>query len=134
MATVDYKIKEPNVLSFRSGDIIQVVKENKQDKPPATGNWLYGKIGSRFGWFPVEYVQPMTIESEVNFFYRLNVFLITIYLFLLQYGSEIYTPSIATNNNYALPPQFKTTGVLYGPPTRGSENVGLIFSKNCSRM
>ena len=50
------------------------MKENKQDKPPATGNWLYGKIGSRFGWFPVEYVQPMTIESEVNFFYRLNVF------------------------------------------------------------
>ena len=55
------------------------------------------------------------------------VFSIAIYLFLLQYGSEIYTPSITTNNNYALPPQFKNTGILYGPPTRGSENVGLIF-------
>lgn len=68
---MDYQIKKPNFLNFHQDDLIQLVKEKGQNSPPAAGNWLYGKIGNRFGWFPAEYVdyiQPDKSKLEVSFF------------------------------------------------------------------
>uniref|UniRef100_A0AC34Q1U1 Uncharacterized protein n=1 Tax=Panagrolaimus sp. JU765 TaxID=591449 RepID=A0AC34Q1U1_9BILA len=110
-ALVDYQIRKPNLLSFHRGDIIQIVKEKGQDGPPAAGNWLYGKIGNRFGWFPaeyVDYVQPDKSELEL--------------------GSEIYASNSITNSFYAPPSHFKTNStILYGSVNQKPENYSLFF-------
>lgn len=57
IALSDYVTNESNLLSFYKHDIIQLVR-NPDSKPPATGVWLYGKLGEKFGWLPADYVKP----------------------------------------------------------------------------
>uniref|UniRef100_A0A0N4WSV2 SH3 domain-containing protein n=1 Tax=Haemonchus placei TaxID=6290 RepID=A0A0N4WSV2_HAEPC len=60
-ATADYVTKQPNLLSFKKGDTIELVILNKlMDTVWATaGSWLYGKIGNRYGSLPAQYVIPL---------------------------------------------------------------------------
>uniref|UniRef100_A0A915K2X2 SH3 domain-containing protein n=1 Tax=Romanomermis culicivorax TaxID=13658 RepID=A0A915K2X2_ROMCU len=56
-AISDYITKEPNLLNFNKGDIIQLLP-NMQDNQLDSG-WLYGKLNNKFGNFPAEYVEPL---------------------------------------------------------------------------
>uniref|UniRef100_A0A914HC29 Uncharacterized protein n=1 Tax=Globodera rostochiensis TaxID=31243 RepID=A0A914HC29_GLORO len=60
-----YSTRESNVLSFESGDCIQLIDRPDSEKPSTSGQWLFGrmarasrgtKLDGRFGWFPAEYV------------------------------------------------------------------------------
>uniref|UniRef100_F1KSK8 Myosin-XV n=1 Tax=Ascaris suum TaxID=6253 RepID=F1KSK8_ASCSU len=57
-ATADYITNEPNLLSFKKGEIIQIISRN-DSYAPASDNWLYGKIGNQYGNLPANYVQPL---------------------------------------------------------------------------
>ncbi|KRX63935.1 Unconventional myosin-XV [Trichinella sp. T9] len=61
-ATADYITEEPNLLSFRKGDIIQLVK-TMPDAHPGSG-WLYGKINTKYGFFPKEHLDPISDSEE----------------------------------------------------------------------
>ena len=47
-------------------------------KPPA-GNWTYGKLDNSFGWFPIDYVQPV-VEDQVFIAFNFLAFHILHYL------------------------------------------------------
>uniref|UniRef100_A0A914RJ95 SH3 domain-containing protein n=1 Tax=Parascaris equorum TaxID=6256 RepID=A0A914RJ95_PAREQ len=46
-ATADYITNEPNLLSFKKGEIIQIITSD---------NWLYGRISNQYGNLPANYV------------------------------------------------------------------------------
>ncbi|XP_032227086.2 unconventional myosin-XV isoform X2 [Nematostella vectensis] len=50
-AMYDYVTQEPNLLSFKKGDVIQII-----DKPDIEEGWLFGVFASNNGYFPAEYV------------------------------------------------------------------------------
>uniref|UniRef100_A0A7I4Z6U8 Myosin motor domain-containing protein n=1 Tax=Haemonchus contortus TaxID=6289 RepID=A0A7I4Z6U8_HAECO len=57
-ATADYVTKQPNLLSFKKGDTIELVPLPNGEVVPS-GSWLYGKIGNRYGSLPAQYVIPL---------------------------------------------------------------------------
>ncbi|KAL6722500.1 hypothetical protein Aduo_017619 [Ancylostoma duodenale] len=57
-ATADYVTKQPNLLSFKKGDTIELVPLPNGEVAPS-GSWLYGKIGNRYGNLPAQYVVPL---------------------------------------------------------------------------
>ncbi|WKY16951.1 hypothetical protein Q1695_001507 [Nippostrongylus brasiliensis] len=57
-ATADYVTKQPNLLSFKRGDTIELVPLPNGEVAPS-GSWLYGKIGNRYGNLPAQYVIPL---------------------------------------------------------------------------
>ncbi|CDW54393.1 MyTH4 and SH3 9 domain containing protein [Trichuris trichiura] len=61
-ATSDYVTAEPNLLSFRKGQVIQLVKTISGVHP----GWLYGKIDSNYGFFPKEHLQTVEEEDETD--------------------------------------------------------------------
>eukprot|EP00081_Caenorhabditis_elegans_P009581 NP_001294790.1 Heavy chain, Unconventional Myosin [Caenorhabditis elegans] len=54
-ALEDYVTSEVNHLSFKQGDVIELLQEPEGETPPV-GNWLYGKIENRFGFLLAQYV------------------------------------------------------------------------------
>lgn len=62
VALSDYDTRDPNVLSFESGDYIQLIDWPDSEMPATAGQWLYGKLDGRFGWMAAEYV--MDAEEE----------------------------------------------------------------------
>ncbi|KFD55371.1 hypothetical protein M513_03711 [Trichuris suis] len=61
-ATSDYITAEPNLLSFRKGQVIQLVKTISGVHPGE--GWLYGKIDSNYGFFPKEHLQTVEEKDE----------------------------------------------------------------------
>ncbi|KAK6765864.1 hypothetical protein RB195_025653 [Necator americanus] len=57
-ATADYVTKQPNLLSFKKGETIELVPLPNGEVTPS-GSWLYGKIGNRYGSLPAQYVVPL---------------------------------------------------------------------------
>ncbi|KAK5964470.1 hypothetical protein GCK32_002933, partial [Trichostrongylus colubriformis] len=57
-ATADYITKQPNLLSFKKGDTIELIPLPSGEVAPS-GSWLYGKIGNRYGNLPAQYVIPL---------------------------------------------------------------------------
>uniref|UniRef100_A0A7E4VMD7 Myosin motor domain-containing protein n=1 Tax=Panagrellus redivivus TaxID=6233 RepID=A0A7E4VMD7_PANRE len=117
-AISNYQIKDANLLSFRRGDIVQIVKPDVQNQAPSAGNWLYGKIGNRFGWFPAEYVQPASTTATNT---------------ESEYGSEIYAPPSAVHATYAAPSHYRTNNaIIYGSLPKGPDNFDLWIVKAAS--
>jgi len=60
-AVADYVTRESTLLSFRKGDVIQIVhNEQYVDK-----GWMFGELDGRVGIFPADYVEPMSrIEAR----------------------------------------------------------------------
>uniref|UniRef100_A0A8R1HLW9 Uncharacterized protein n=1 Tax=Caenorhabditis japonica TaxID=281687 RepID=A0A8R1HLW9_CAEJA len=54
-ALEDYVTSEVNHLSFKKGDVIELLQKPEGDSPPV-GNWLYGRIDNRFGYLLAQYV------------------------------------------------------------------------------
>uniref|UniRef100_A0A0N5AY31 SH3 domain-containing protein n=1 Tax=Syphacia muris TaxID=451379 RepID=A0A0N5AY31_9BILA len=61
-ATADYITKEPNLLSFKKDDIIQIITRNNQ-RNDSDGEWLFGKIDNRYGNLPASYVEPFEPQA-----------------------------------------------------------------------
>ncbi|KAI1732085.1 SH3 domain-containing protein [Ditylenchus destructor] len=61
MAISDYSTNKPNILSFERGNFIEIVRNS--DTEPPVGNWTYGKLDNNFGWFPIDYVQPVADDQ-----------------------------------------------------------------------
>ncbi len=65
-AVADYVTKQPNLLSFKKGDVVQLIRDcdSSESDTAAADNgqpgWLYGKLAGRFGNFPSDYVEPIT--------------------------------------------------------------------------
>uniref|UniRef100_A0A1I7WYG5 Myosin motor domain-containing protein n=1 Tax=Heterorhabditis bacteriophora TaxID=37862 RepID=A0A1I7WYG5_HETBA len=64
-AKADFITKQSNLLSFKQGDIIELVPSPDGENAP-TGSWLYGKIGNQFGSLPAQYVTPMDHSLNEN--------------------------------------------------------------------
>ncbi|CAI2356602.1 unnamed protein product [Caenorhabditis sp. 36 PRJEB53466] len=72
-ALEDYVTSEVNHLSFKRGDVIELLPAPEGDTPPV-GNWLYGRIENRFGFLLAQYVDsthgdnipPLRFESSVD--------------------------------------------------------------------
>lgn len=57
-AIADYITNEPNLLSFKKDEIIQIISHSRNDlQNHSNDNWLYGRIGSKYGNLPANYVQ-----------------------------------------------------------------------------
>uniref|UniRef100_A0A1I7T3H3 PAX-interacting protein 1 n=1 Tax=Caenorhabditis tropicalis TaxID=1561998 RepID=A0A1I7T3H3_9PELO len=54
-ALEDYVTSEVNHLSFKQGDVIELLPAPEGETPPV-GNWLYGRIENRFGFLLAQYV------------------------------------------------------------------------------
>ncbi|CAL2049495.1 unnamed protein product [Caenorhabditis brenneri] len=54
-ALEDYVTSEVNHLSFKQGDVIELLPVPEAETPPV-GNWLYGRIENRFGFLLAQYV------------------------------------------------------------------------------
>ncbi|KIH68670.1 myTH4 domain protein [Ancylostoma duodenale] len=77
-ATADYVTKQPNLLSFKKGDTIELVcvgmvkfkvpLPNGEVAP--SGSWLYGKIGNRYGNLPAQYVVPLDDNNSCSLVQR----------------------------------------------------------------
>ncbi|KHJ96970.1 myTH4 domain protein, partial [Oesophagostomum dentatum] len=61
-ATADYVTKQPNLLSFKKGDTIELVPLPNGEVAPS--GWLYGKIGNRYGSLPAQYVVPLDEKNR----------------------------------------------------------------------
>ncbi|CAJ0945211.1 unnamed protein product, partial [Mesorhabditis belari] len=64
-AAADYITKEPNLLSFVKGDVIEIIEVDDDDEKPARG-WLYGRIGNRYGHLPEDYVSELDAVMDVT--------------------------------------------------------------------
>ncbi|KAL3095356.1 hypothetical protein niasHS_007455 [Heterodera schachtii] len=56
VAVSSYGTRQRNILSFEAGDYIQLIDQPHSEMPSIGGQWLFGKLDGRFGWFPVDYV------------------------------------------------------------------------------
>ncbi|CAI5456126.1 unnamed protein product [Caenorhabditis angaria] len=69
----DYVTNEHNHLSFKKGDVIELLPSPEGEFPPS-GDWLYGRIENRFGYLLLQYidsnysdnVQPLRFENNNN--------------------------------------------------------------------
>ncbi|KAI1725593.1 variant SH3 domain-containing protein [Ditylenchus destructor] len=61
IAISDYSTNKPNILSFERGNFIEIVRNPDTESP--VGNWTYGKLDNNFGWFPIDYVQPVADDQ-----------------------------------------------------------------------
>ncbi|CAB3401132.1 unnamed protein product [Caenorhabditis bovis] len=61
-ALEDYVTNEPNHLSFNKGDLIEILAAPDGEIPPV-GDWLYGKIGNRFGYLLRQYIESNSNET-----------------------------------------------------------------------
>ncbi|VDD88673.1 unnamed protein product [Enterobius vermicularis] len=76
-ATADYVTNEPNLLSFKKDDVIQIITRLDQHQDPE-GEWLFGKIDNRYGNLPANYVEPFEPQRVSEFFFvwqRIIIFL-----------------------------------------------------------
>jgi hypothetical protein len=66
-AIADYITNEPNLLSFKAGDIIQLIRRDQRTPiAPFASNvqWLYGRIDNRYGNLPADYVESVDNRSS----------------------------------------------------------------------
>lgn len=63
VATADYFTREPNLLSFRKGDRIELLTPD-DDQPQPVG-WLFGRIDNRYGNLPEDYIATEDRDERV---------------------------------------------------------------------
>ncbi|CAJ0583911.1 unnamed protein product, partial [Mesorhabditis spiculigera] len=60
-AVTDYITKEPNLLSFVKGDVIEILTPEDEVVPVG---WLHGRLGNRYGNLPKDYVKPLNAPLD----------------------------------------------------------------------
>ncbi|UMM40185.1 hypothetical protein L5515_016916 [Caenorhabditis briggsae] len=63
-ALEDYVTSEVNHLSFKQGDVIELLPSPESEMPPV-GNWMYGRIENRFGYLLAQYVDSAAAGDNI---------------------------------------------------------------------
>ncbi|ULT80880.1 hypothetical protein L3Y34_011038 [Caenorhabditis briggsae] len=63
-ALEDYVTSEVNHLSFKQGDVIELLPSPESETPPV-GNWMYGRIENRFGYLLAQYVDSAAAGDNI---------------------------------------------------------------------